>query len=174
MEWPSWRCATSLEPGPLADLVSSKDYHDLGNLLWTFVILWTYVEVSQLIITWSGNLPKEIIWYLHRNRGNWAFITIFVALFHFGIPFLVLLGRRNKQQPQRLAVIAAALVVIHAVEQYWNVEPAFHPNLFVSWLDFAAPIGLGGIWVALLLSQIAKRPLVPLHDPRVVEALEKV
>jgi hypothetical protein len=160
--------------GPLADLVSSQDYHDLGNLLWTFVILWTYVEVSQLIITWSGNLPKEIIWYLHRNRGNWSWITIFVALFHFGIPFLVLLGRRNKRQPHRLAVIAASLVVIHAVEQYWNVEPAFHPNLFVSWLDFAAPIGLGGIWVALLLSQMAKRPLVPLHDPRVVEALEKV
>jgi hypothetical protein len=159
--------------GPLADLVSQKDYHDLGNLLWTFVILWTYVEVSQLIITWSGNLPKEIIWYLHRTQGNWAWITIFVAVFHFGIPFLILLGRRNKRQPQRLAAIAAFLVLMHCVEQYWNVEPAFHPGIFVSWLDFAAPAGLGGIWVALLLRQLGKRPLVPLDDPRLIEALEK-
>ena len=159
--------------GPLADLVSPKEYHDLGNLLWTFVILWTYVEVSQLIITWSGNLPKEIIWYLHRSRGDWAWITIFLAVFHFGIPFLILLGRRNKRQSHRLAVIAAYLVVMHCVEQYWNVEPAFHPSIFVSWLDFAAPIGLGGIWVALFLRQLSKRPLVPLDDPRLIEALEK-
>jgi hypothetical protein len=160
--------------GPLSSLVSPKDYHDLGNLLWTFVILWAYVQVSQLIITWSGNLPKEILWYLHRTQGNWAWITVAIAIFHFAIPFFILLGRRNKLRAARLAYVAAFLVIIHCVEQYWNVIPAFHPSIFVSWLDFAAPIGLGGIWAALLLRQVAKRPLVPLHDPRLEEALEKV
>jgi hypothetical protein len=151
--------------GPLAEIVSPKDYHDLGNLLWTFVILWTYVEVSQLIITWSGNLPKEIIWYLHRTSGNWAWITVFIALFHFTIPFLILLGRRNKLQAHRLAYVAAFVVLMHLVENYWNVEPAFHPaHLFVSWLDLAAPIGVGGIWIALFLRQLGKRPLVPVYS----------
>lgn len=161
--------------GPLAEIISPKDYHDLGNLLWTFVILWAYVEVSQLIITWSGNLPKEIIWYLHRTNGNWAWITVFIAVFHFAVPFFILLGRRNKLRAHRLAFIAACMVVMHLVENYWNVEPAFHPDrIFVSWLDFAAPIGLGGIWVALLLRQLTRRPLVPLEDPRLAEALEKL
>ncbi len=160
--------------GPLASLVSRKDYHDLGNLLWTFVILWAYVEVSQLIITWSGNLPKEIVWYLHRTRGNWAWITAFVAVFHFAVPFFILLGRKHKQQPQRLTWIAAFIVLVHCIEQYWNVEPAFHPEgIFVSWLDIAAPVGVGGIWVGLFLRQLARRPLVPVHDPRIEEALER-
>lgn len=159
---------------PLRDLVSYKEYQDLGNLLWTFVILWAYVEVSQLIITWSGNLPKEIVWYLHRTRGNWAWITVVVAIFHFGVPFFILLGRRNKRRADRIATIAAFVVIVHLIEQYWNVEPAFHPDrIFVSWLDFAAPIGLGGIWIALLLWQLGKRPLVPLHDPRLEESWQK-
>ncbi|HVX67471.1 MAG TPA: hypothetical protein VHA11_12750 [Bryobacteraceae bacterium] len=158
---------------PLRSLAARKTYHDLGNLLWAFVILWAYVEISQLIITWSGNLPKEIVWYLHRTRGNWAWITTFLALFHFGVPFFILLGRKNKQQPRRLAWIAGFIVVVHCIEQYWNVEPAFHPDIFVSWLDFAAPIGLGGLWVGLFLTQLARRPLVPEHDPRLEEALEK-
>lgn len=160
--------------GPLASLASPKAYHDLGNLLWVFVILWAYVEVSQLIITWSGNLPKEIVWYLHRTRGNWAWITAFVALFHFAAPFFILLGRKNKLQPWRLAKIAGFIVIVHCVEQYWNVEPAFHSDIFVSWLDIAAPLGVGGLWVALFLWQLAKRPLVAENDPRLVEALEKV
>jgi hypothetical protein len=161
--------------GPLAEIISPKDYHDLGNLLWAFVIFWAYVEVSQLIITWSGNLPKEIIWYLHRTNGGWAWITIVIAGFHFGIPFLLLLARRNKLQARRLTFIAAFVVVMHLIDNYWNVEPAFHPtHVFVSWLDFFCPIGVGGVWVGLLLRQMGKRPLMPLRDPRVAEALEKL
>ena len=134
-------CAMFRAQGPLASLASPKAYHDLGNLLWAFVILWAYVEVSQLVITWSGNLPKEIVWYLHRTSGNWAWITAFLALFHFARA--VLHSARPQEQAaalRRLAKIAGFVVVVHCVEQYWNVEPAFHPEgIFVSWLDFAAP-----------------------------------
>jgi hypothetical protein len=158
---------------PLSDIISPKDFHDLGNLLLAFVVLWAYVQVSQLVITWSGNLPKEIIWYLHRTRGNWAWITFFLVIFHFAVPFFILLGRGNKLRSGRLAAVAAFIVIMHLVDNYWNVEPAYHIRVFVSWLDFAAPIGLGGIWVGLLLRQMKKYPLVPVHDPRVVEALEK-
>jgi hypothetical protein len=161
------------ERPPLSDIVSAKDFHDLGNLLLTFVILWAYVEVSQLIITWSGNLPKEIVWYLHRTQGNWAWITFVLVVFHFAVPFFILLGRSNKLQSQRLARVAIFIVAMHLLDNYWNVEPSFHSRIYVHWLDFAAPIGLGGIWVGLLLRQLKRYPLVPAHDPRVVEALEK-
>jgi hypothetical protein len=159
--------------GPLANVVTPRDYHDLGNLLWTFVILWAYVEVSQLVITWSGNLPKEITWYLHRTRGNWAWLTVAIALFHFAVPFFILLGRRNKLRARRLAAIAALVVLVHLVENFWNVAPAFHDRIHVSWLDFAAPVAIGGIWVMLFLRQLARRPLVPVHDPRLEEVLER-
>jgi hypothetical protein len=161
------------ETEPLSEVISPKDFHDLGNLLLTFVVLWAYVEVSQLIITWSGNLPKEILWYLHRTEGNWAWLTLAIILFHFAVPFSILLGRSNKLQGRRLGSVAAFIVVMHLLDNYWNVEPAFHRRIYVHWLDFAAPVGLGGIWIGLLLRQIKRYPLVPIHDPRVVEVLEK-
>lgn len=161
------------ERPPLSDIILPKDFHDLGNLLLTFVVLWAYVEVSQLIITWSGNLPKEIVWYLHRTEGNWAWITVAIVVLHFAVPFFILLGRANKRQGGRLAAVAAFIVAMHLLDNYWNVEPAFHSRIYVHWLDFAAPIGLGGVWVGLLLRQMKRYPLVPVHDPRVVEALEK-
>ncbi len=159
---------------PLNEIISPMDFHDLGNLLLTFVVLWAYVQLAQLIIVWSGNLPKEISWYLDRTRGNWSFIALFLALFHFFFPFFALLSRRSKLQSQRLAFLAGALIVVHLVDNYWNTEPAFHPGqFFVHWLDFAAPVAVGGIWVSLFLRQLKKRPIVPLHDPRLEEALEK-
>jgi hypothetical protein len=162
------------EHEPLASIISPKEFHDLGNLLLTAVVLWAYVEVSQLIVTWSGNLPKEIVWYLHRAEGSWAWITLFLVICHFFAPFFILLGRANKLHSHRLAWVAVFVVGMHLVDNYWNVEPAFHPkHIFVSWLDIAAPIGLGGVWVGLLLRQLKKRPLVPEYDPRVAEALEK-
>jgi hypothetical protein len=162
------------EQPPLSDIISPKDFHDLGNLLLTFVILWAYVEVSQLVITWSGNLPKEIVWYLHRTQGNWAWVTYVLVIFHFAFPFFILLGRGTKLQSHRLASVAVFIVLMHLLDNYWNVEPAFNLRIYVHWLDVAAPIGLGGVWVGVLLRQLKRYPLVPVHDPRVVEALEKV
>ncbi len=158
---------------PMSEVVSPAIFHDLGNLLLTFVILWAYVQVAQLIITWSGNLPKEIVWYLDRTRGNWAFITLALVVFHFFFPFFLLLGRRNKRQPQRLAFLAALVIVVHAIDNYWNTEPAFHSHLYFHWLDIAAPVGVGGVFVALFLWQLRKSPILPAHDPRLEEALEK-
>jgi hypothetical protein len=160
---------------PLREIVAPPDFHDQGNLLLALVILWAYVELAQLIVIWSGNQPKEIIWYLDRTRGEWAWIALFLAIFHFFFPFFALLARRAKLQSRRLAFLAGALLVVHLVDNYWNTEPGFHPQRFYfHWMDLAAPVALGGIWVALFLRQLARRPLVALHDPREVEALEKI
>jgi len=158
---------------PMSEIVSPAIFNDLGNLLLTFVILWAYVQVAQLMITWSGNLPKEIVWYLDRTRGNWAFIALALVILHFFFPFFALLGRGNKRNRERLALLAAFVIVIHAVDNYWNTEPAFHSHLYFQWLDIAAPVGVGGVFVALFLWQLRKRPILPEHDPRLEEALEK-
>ncbi len=159
---------------PVSELISPPIFHDLGNLLLAFVILWAYVQVAQLIIAWSGNLPKEIVWYLDRTRGNWSYVALLLALFHFFFPFFVLLGRRNKQRGHRLAFLAVIVIMVHAIDNYWNAEPAFHPGQFYfHWLDLAAPVALGAAFVALFLWQLGKRPLLPAHDPRIEEVLEK-
>ncbi|MGB8592543.1 MAG: hypothetical protein WCD40_14295, partial [Candidatus Acidiferrales bacterium] len=135
--------------------------------LLTFVILWAYLSFSQFLITWSGNLKEEISWYVVRAAGGWAALAVFLIIFHFAIPFLVLLQRGIKRRIRLLAIVAGALIVISYVDVYWLIVPAFEkeaPHLHP--LDLTAAIAVGGLWLAAFIWQLKRRPLLPLHDPR--------
>jgi hypothetical protein len=151
---------------PLSEVMSPSHLHDLGNLLLAFVMIWGYMAISQFLIIWSGDLPEEITWYLQRTRGGWEWIGLTLILFYFTLPFLLLLSRGIKRQPQRLAWVATAMLVMHAVELFWLVVPAFQPTrIFIHWMDAAALMGVGGIWIVVFVWQLKKRPLLPVHDP---------
>jgi hypothetical protein len=152
---------------PLSEVVTPTHFHHLGNLLLTFVMFWTYVSFGQLLIIWSGNLPDEIVWYLHRIANGWKGIVWFLFLFHFFLPFFILLFRASKRNPRKLVILASIIFVAHLVSVFWMVTPSLFPNgIHVSWLDFAAPIGIGGIWIATFISQLKGPSLIPLNDPR--------
>jgi hypothetical protein len=160
---------------PLARVVTPAILNDLGNLLLAFVMFWTYIHLSQYLIIWSGNLPEEVTWYLHRTQGGWVWVIVFVLAFLFVVPFFLLLSRRTKRTRARLASLAALIVAVHLIELFWRVVPTFRAGLAIGWLDLAAPIGIGGLWVAALAWLLKGRPIVPLHDPhapRLEEALE--
>jgi len=152
---------------PLVEILSVTHYHHLGNLLLTFVMFWTYVAFSQFLIIWSGNLPHEIAWYLHRSHGTWLWMVLALVLFHFFLPFYLLLFRGTKRSVRVLTTIAALLFVMQMVNAFWLIAPTFYPKgIHITWLDLAAPTGVGGIWVAAFLSRLKRGPLVPLNDPR--------
>jgi len=146
--------------------VTRTHYHHLGNLLLTFVLFWTYVSFGQLLIIYSGDLPHEIEWYLHRIAGNWKWVVAAVALFHFFLPFFLLLFRTVKRHVVPVTTLAALLCAANLVDVYWLVMPSFHQHgLSVSWLDFAAPIGVGGVWLSFVISRLKAAALLPQHDP---------
>lgn len=152
---------------PLSEVMRTQHFHDLGNLLLAFVMLWTYVSFSQFLIIWSGNIPEEVTWYLHRMAGGWQWIAALLILFHFFLPFFLLLLRSTKLNTGRLAALAGGLMVVHLLAVFWLVMPSFYTEgIHLHWLDVAAPIGIGGIWIAAFLWQLGRRPLVPPHDPR--------
>jgi hypothetical protein len=153
--------------GPMAGTLSQVQYHDLGNLLLAFVMLWAYLCFSQFLIIWSGNLPEEIPYYIRRKTGGWLALAIFLVVFHFMIPFVLLLSRDVKRKARRLWIIAAALVFMRFLDLIWQIGPAFSEHGFrLHWLDIVTPLGIGGIWVGTFVWQLKKRPLVPLHDTR--------
>lgn len=157
---------------PLSGVIQPGHFHDLGNLLLMFVLLWAYLAYSQYVIIWSGNLLEEIPWYLRRTQGGWAWVAWVVILFYFIVPFLLLLSRDLKRNPRALAALAAALTVMSFVDLFWRVVPAFQPvRLYAHWIDIVAAIGLGGIWLAAFVWFLGRRPLLPLHEPYVQEAL---
>jgi hypothetical protein len=155
---------------PFSGIVTNGHYHQLGNLVLTFVLFWSYLAFSQLLIIYSANKPEEISWYLHRITNGWNWVIIGVAVFHFFLPFLVLLFRGFKQSGAALASLAAWLLVVHLIYTYWIIKPSFGP-FAPNWMDLAAPIGIGGIWIGAFLWLLKRAPLVPLNDPRIREEI---
>ncbi len=134
-------------------------YQDLGGYMITLVMSWAYLAFFQLLIQWAGNLPREVAWYVDRTQGGWLPVGIFVALFEFVIPFSILLTIRIRHNLRLLAGLAAVLVITYLVNLYWQIIPAYHPGQFsLSWLDIALPIGLGGLWIAMFLAALKRRP----------------
>ena len=151
---------------PIARIVTKAQYHQLGNLLLAFVMFWTYVSFGQLLIIYSGDLPHELDWYLHRISGNWKIVVAILGAFHFFVPFYLLLFRAVKKHVMPLTILAALLLLAHLVDSYWLVMPTFHSaGLAPSWMDFTAPVGIGGIWLSFFLARLKTAPLVPQQDP---------
>jgi hypothetical protein len=151
---------------PVAGHVSDDQLSDLGKLLLAFIMLWAYFSLSQFLITWSGNLPEEITWYLDRIQGGWLWVIITIVFFQFVMPFILLLSYRLKRRARSIATVALMLIVIRFVDVFWIITPAFDPGrLTVHVLDLAAVLALGGFWVWLFVRQLEGRPLLPLRDP---------
>jgi hypothetical protein len=113
-------------------------------------------------------------------------VSLVLVVFHFALPFALLLSRDLKRSANRLIPVAIAIMVMRLVDMFFLISPEFasngmnlhlaeegaHGSLFVHWLDLAAPIGIGGIWIWLFLTRLADRPLLPVRDPHLAEALE--
>jgi len=152
---------------PYARLLSPEVWHHLGNLLLAFVMLWAYLAFSQLLVIYSGNLPNEIVWYLHRCYGGWKTVALLLGLMHFAIPFAILLFRKTKRRGQVLARIAWLVLIAHVLDIYWLVIPTFAPHgVRIGWLDVLLFVAFGAIWTGAFLRGLIREPLVPLNDPR--------
>jgi hypothetical protein len=156
------------ESAPVSDVMKPPVFQDLGNLLLAFVMLWAYIAFSQYLIIWSGNLPEEITWYLNRGRNGWQWLAAFLALFHFAVPFVLLLGRGNKRNKMFLGGIATAILLMRWVDVYWLVAPAFFPSVRIHIIDVVLFILIGAVWLLVFFNQLAKRALLPQRDPNFV------
>ena len=162
----------SMEP-PMSGVYNAGHFHDFGKLLFAFTMVWAYLSFSQFLIIWSANLPEEIPWYQHRLSHGWEYLGIALVAFHFAVPFIVLLSRRTKRNSTVLARMAMWLIVARFLDLFYLIGPEAYPHgLAVHWLDAAAVVGLGGIWVALFTSNLKSRPLLPVHDAGLADALQ--
>lgn len=157
---------------PLAPLATEQNFHKLGNLLLAFTMMWAYLAFGQLLVIWSGNLPHEIAWYLHRISGGWKWIAIFIVLFHFFVPFFLLLMRPAKRRRRILASIAACVFAAHIVAIWWTIAPSVYAkHFYLGWLAPVAFLGIGGVYSFAFLKNLERRRLVPQNDPRLAVAV---
>jgi hypothetical protein len=157
---------------PLDRVINSSHLHDLGKLLFAFIMLWAYLSFSQFIIIYSANTQEEIPHYWVRAQNGWQWVGWALVAFHFVLPYVLLLSRDIKRDWRRLSVIASFVVGIRLLDYYWHVAPEFHTGgLSLSLIDIALPIALGGVFVMLFTMQLKGRPLVPLQDAGLAKAL---
>jgi hypothetical protein len=163
---------------PYKTILRQTEQHDLGKLAFAFVMLNIYLNFGQFLIIWSGNLPLEINWYLDRIRGSWGIIITLDFLFHWVIPFSMLLSRDLKRNKKRLVRVCQWMVFARAFDMFWLIEPNFPDaarNLHFSWgiLEYIfVPGAMFCFWLAYFCVQLEKRPLVQVNDPHTAEILE--
>ena len=171
--------AVSLSKGePFKTILRQTEQHDLGKFAFAFVMLNIYLAFGQFLIIWSGNLPDEIPWYLDRIRGHWGIVITLDFIFHWLIPFTLLLSRDIKRNKKRLVWVCQWMVFARAFDLFWLIEPNFKDaarNLHFSWgiLEYVAvPAAMVSFWVAFYCTRLKTRPLVQTNDPHVAEILE--
>lgn len=163
---------------PFKTILRQTEQHDLGKLTFAFVMLNIYLTFGQFLIIWSGNLPQEINWYLDRIRGHWGVVITLDFIFHWLIPFTLLLSRDLKRNKRRLKLTCGIMIFAVALNQFWLIEPNFPDaarNLHFSWgiLEYiAVPAALFSFWFANFCVQLKRRPVVQVNDPHLAEILE--
>lgn len=156
----------------MGNVIQKRHLHDCGKLLLAFVMLWAYFSFSQLLIIWAGNQPEEISFYRSRLYGGWGVVAVLVLICHFFIPFFLLLSRDLKRKPQALFKIALWLIVVRFLDLFWVTRPDFTSNALPNLWDLAAPLALIGLWLTVFAWGLKQRPLLPLGDPKLSEAIE--
>ena len=153
---------------PFVNVVTPTHLNDLGTLVFMLVILFAYMAFAQYLIIWSGNIQEEITWYVARTAPGWKFLAGLLIVFHFFVPFFVLLSRNNKQAPRMLGIIAGLLLFMRLLDLLWMVAPSGgdpHTPPGFYWTDVVAPVALGGIWLKLCLWNLRSRPLLMRQQP---------
>ncbi len=163
---------------PIKTLLRQTEQHDLGKFTFAWVMLNIYIAFGQFLIIWSGNLPEEINWYLDRIRGGWGIIITLDFIFHWLIPFTLLLSRDLKRNKKRLIRVCQWMIFAKAFDLFWLIEPSFKDasrNLHFSWgiLEYiAVPVAMLSFWVVYFAIQLKSRPVVQTNDPHLAEILE--
>lgn len=144
---------------------SLKALHDLGKLLFAFLLFWAYVSFSQYFIIWHGNLPEEVVWYVHRLNGRWLVIAWMLVLLHFVLPFMLLLSRGWKRNASKLRGVALLILAMHWMELVWLVEPAaeHHGATPRLWLDAGLTLAIGGAWWLVRAAALGRQGEVPVR-----------
>ena len=171
---------------PLSEILLPSHLRDLGNLLLAFVMLWAYLNFSQFLLIWYANLREEVTFYIPRMEGFWGGVSVALIVFHFFLPFTMLLMRAIKDRPGTLRLVAFLILVMHLVSLLWLVIPSVQwseahvsghggghgeAHAAISWLDIVTPLGLIAIWFAFFVNRLSTATIVPMNEPYVQEAL---
>jgi hypothetical protein len=151
------------------DALRPDHYQALGTLLLTFVLLWAYAGFSQYIVIWSGDLPREVTWYVARTQGGWGALALTLVFGMFAVPTLLLFFRAVKRSGRALAIVGSGLLVFHALDMLWVVVPGQMPmRVWTAIVLGAALVVVGGGTATVAVWRQRGWPPMAIRDPLLV------
>ncbi|NLD69469.1 MAG: hypothetical protein GX644_11730 [Limnobacter sp.] len=167
--------------GYLREVVNAEHYHDIGKLLFAFMVFWAYTSFSQYMLIWYANLPEETGWFATRSEGSWNTVFTVLAFGHFLAPLAFLMSRHTKRRQPTLAIAAVFMLVMHWFDMAYQIMPSMadhgagdghaHAGFTLHWTDPVALIGIYGLFLAMSLRNVIGTPLIPERDPRLAESM---
>ena len=157
--------------GRLHVAFTPEHLHDLSKLLFAFVVFWAYISFSQYFLIWYANVPEETTYFQIRKMGDWTWVSWFLPIAHFIVPFLILIPRPVRRNPAAMGFMCVYMILVQLVDTYWYVRPQAGGLGPGQWVDFAGALGPVLIFLGLYVRKVASGPLIPLKDPRLPEAL---
>ncbi len=155
--------------GYLKEVVTIEHYHIMGKLMFAFTVFWAYIGFSQYMLIWYANIPEETIWFLRRNTESWWYLSQFLMIGHFFIPFLLLLPQPLKRKPYYLCGMAVWILIMHFMDLYVVILPELHKaGVAIHPLDLLCPLGIGCLLAAVFLKRLGDSSLFPAKDPRLL------
>lgn len=158
--------------GYLKDVINKEHYHDLGKLMFGFIVFWAYIAFSQFFLIWYANIPEETHWFMVHWENGWSTITLALCFLHFGVPFFTILSRYPKRTPAVMLAVSLLLLCMHYVDLFWVVMPLKRKALEVHFRDITALVGMVGLGLGFLLHRMGSAPLIPIRDPLLKASLE--
>jgi len=136
--------------GRLLHAISTEHYHDMGKLMFAFIVFWAYIGFSQYMLMWYANLPEETVWYAARQTGSWTTVSLVLLFGHFLLPFLLLMSRSVKRRKLLIVTGAVWILLMQWLDVYWLVMPSKTPAGFAPGLsDLVTFVGIGGLFFAV-------------------------
>ena len=167
-------CLMIQNSGRCTDEITVDHYHDLAKLMFSFVFFWGYIGFSQFMLIWYANIPEETIWFDWRFTSGWGWVSLILLFGHLLIPFLGLMARTVRRNKKFLFFASIYMLCMHWLDHYWLVMPQLkddHSFAAIPLVQIPCAIGLIGLFIALFCFIARDKPLVPLKDPRLGEAL---
>lgn len=167
--------------GAMRDEVTVEHYHDLGKLIFGFLLFWIYIAFCQFMLIWYGNIPEETEWFYHRQLGTWGVLSIILIFFHWMLPFLGTMSMYVRRRPAIVVFWAAYVLVMHYIDIFWMIMPEAHaavPQTAPYHLDLVGlgssllcVVGMLALMAGLVLRVAEQTKVVAVRDPRLAESM---